>query len=117
MNAYLAKIVYRIVCGNGKHTPQFDEQLRLIYAEDDGEAILSAKKIGRKEEHIFINQNQNMVKWQFIDIADLVMLSQFAGGAEVFSIIKEPINADVYIEHVHKKADALSKAACNFTNT
>ena len=35
MNWFLAKIVYRIVCGKGEHTPQFDEQLRLIGAEDE----------------------------------------------------------------------------------
>ena len=35
MKWYLAKLVYRIICGEGNHKPQFDEQLRLIYAEDD----------------------------------------------------------------------------------
>ena len=30
MNWYLAKIVYRIICGDGNHTAQFDEQLRLV---------------------------------------------------------------------------------------
>ena len=34
MNWYLAKFVYRIVCGNGNHIPQFDEQLRLITADN-----------------------------------------------------------------------------------
>ncbi|MEP7129294.1 MAG: DUF4288 domain-containing protein, partial [Chitinophagales bacterium] len=29
MNWYLAKIVFRIICGDGLHQPQFDEQLRL----------------------------------------------------------------------------------------
>jgi len=27
MNWYLAKLVFRIICGDGDHTPQFDEQL------------------------------------------------------------------------------------------
>ncbi|RYY10197.1 MAG: DUF4288 domain-containing protein, partial [Chitinophagaceae bacterium] len=27
MNWYLAKLIFRIVCGQGNHTPQFDEQL------------------------------------------------------------------------------------------
>ena len=35
MKWYLAKIIYRIICGEGIHTPQFDEQLRLIHAEDE----------------------------------------------------------------------------------
>jgi hypothetical protein len=48
MNCYLAKIVYRIICGEGKHMPQFDEQLRLIYAEDDFHAFQKARIIGEK---------------------------------------------------------------------
>ncbi len=39
MNWYLSKIVYRIICGQGNHTPQFDEQLRLIQAESTQEAF------------------------------------------------------------------------------
>ena len=115
MNAYLAKIVYRIVCGNGNHTPQFDEQLRLVYAGDDEEATRIAIEIGKNEQHSFLNQKQNLVRWQFINIADLIRLERF--GAEVFSVIKEPVNAEVYIDYVHKKAKALSIAACNFANT
>jgi len=33
MNWYLAKMVFRIICGEGNHTAQFDEQLRLISGE------------------------------------------------------------------------------------
>ena len=34
MNWYLSKLVFRIVCGDGQHRAQFDEQLRLIAAAD-----------------------------------------------------------------------------------
>ena len=30
MKWYLAKMIFRIICGEGEHTPQFDEQLRLV---------------------------------------------------------------------------------------
>ena len=39
MKWYLAKIVFQIICGDGKHTAQFDEQLRLIAAADEDEAF------------------------------------------------------------------------------
>jgi hypothetical protein len=39
MNWYLTKIVYRIICGQGNHTAQFDEQLRLIQASSAQEAF------------------------------------------------------------------------------
>jgi hypothetical protein len=29
MQWYLAKLVFQIICGDGNHRPQFDEQLRL----------------------------------------------------------------------------------------
>ncbi|HEV3251858.1 MAG TPA: DUF4288 domain-containing protein, partial [Puia sp.] len=45
MNWYLAKIVFRIICGEGQHIPQFDEQLRLIEAGNEVEAFEKATNI------------------------------------------------------------------------
>ena len=39
MNWYIAKIVFRIITGDGNHMPQFDEQLRLINANNEEEAF------------------------------------------------------------------------------
>ena len=47
MNWYLTKLVFRIICGEGHHTPQFDEQLRLVSATDECEAFEKAMAIGR----------------------------------------------------------------------
>ena len=58
MKWYLAKLVYRIICGEGAHTPQFDEQLRLIYAEDDLHAFQKARTTGHLEEDNFLNNIQ-----------------------------------------------------------
>ena len=46
MKWFLAKLVFLIHCGNGNHTPQFDEQLRLIYAEDELHAFHKARLLG-----------------------------------------------------------------------
>jgi len=54
MNWYLAKIVFRIVCGDGEHTPQFDEQLRLILASSKEEAFKKAGHKVEKEKKTFI---------------------------------------------------------------
>ena len=48
MNWYLAKIVYRIICGNGDHAAQFDEQLRLICATNKEDAFHKAQRTGKK---------------------------------------------------------------------
>jgi hypothetical protein len=58
MEWYLAKLVYRIICGSGEHTAQFDEQLRLIYAEDELHAFNKAQLIGEKEQDSFFNRSR-----------------------------------------------------------
>ena len=53
MKWYLAKMVFRIICGEGEHTPQFDEQLRLVAGLTKEEAFQKAREMGRKEEEAF----------------------------------------------------------------
>ena len=47
MKWYLAKIVFQIICGEGMHTPQFDEQLRLIEAANEDLAFEKASTLGQ----------------------------------------------------------------------
>lgn len=105
MNWYLSKIVFRIICGDGQHTPQFDEQLRLISASNEEEAFNKAMSIGEKEQDGFYNQDEKLVQWKFINVAELYKLSGLLDGAEVYSRIQETDDPDRYIEFTHKKAD------------
>jgi hypothetical protein len=104
MNWYLTKIVYRIICGQGNHTPQFDEQLRLIQAETTEEAFEKANVLGEKEEDKFFNEDQKLVQWKFINVAELYKLSGLLDGAELYSRIQETENAELYIELTNRKA-------------
>src|SRR5262245_30813018 len=97
MNWYLAKFVFRIVCGEGQHTPQFDEQLRLIAAGNKEEAFNKAREMGKKEEDTFYNSKEQLVQWQFINISELYQLSDLIDGAELYSRIEEKENADAYV--------------------
>ena len=107
MNWYLAKIVYRIYCGDGEHTGQFDEQLRLIAAKNKEDAFHKAQTIGQQEEEIFFNQKQQLVHWQFINVCELYKLSQSIDGAELYYRIEEYENADAYMDTIHKKAERI----------
>ena len=104
MSWYLTKIVYRIICGQGNHTAQFDEQLRLIQAENPQEAFEKASTLGQKEEDMFFNEEQKLVQWKFINVAELHKLSGLLDGAELYSRVQESENADLYIELTNKKA-------------
>jgi len=105
MNWYLAKMVFRIVCGEGEHTPQFDEQLRLVTANSKEEAFTKAQELGHAEQETFYNRKEQLVQWQFINVSELYLLSDLIDGAELYSRIEERDNAESYIYTVNQKAE------------
>ncbi|MEO9022364.1 MAG: DUF4288 domain-containing protein [Ginsengibacter sp.] len=107
MKWYLAKIVYRIICGNGDHTPQFDEQLRLIEAEDDMHAFQKARLIGDREEDHFLNNYEKPVHWKFVDVSELHPLNELIDGAEIYSRICEMKDDKEYIRQVNDRSKYL----------
>ena len=109
MNWFLAKIVYRIVCGKGEHTPQFDEQLRLIEAEDADKAFAKAQAIGIQEQDSFLNHQRHLVQWQFVNVSELYKISALIDGAELYASVQETDNADIYMQMVHKKAEHIKQ--------
>jgi hypothetical protein len=104
MNWYLAKIVYRIICGTGNHTAQFDEQLRLISAGDEEQAFEKAVKMGHSEADSFCNTKNELITWKFINISELYKLGDLMDGAELYSRIQEVDDGEVYTEAIHRKA-------------
>lgn len=107
MKWYLAKLVYRIICGNGEHSAQFDEQLRLIHAEDELHAFNKAQLLGQQEEDLFYNHDNRPVQWKFINVTELHKLENLTDGAEVYSRIREEDNGSDYQHNVHIKAGYL----------
>lgn len=107
MNWFLAKIVYRIICGEGDHTPQFDEQLRLIVAPDGPAAFKKASAIGKQEEDSFYNKSDKLVQWKFVNVSELYRIAELADGVELYSRIEERENGELYTELVHEKAAGL----------
>jgi hypothetical protein len=105
MNWFLAKLVFRIVCGSGAHAAQFEEQVRLIYADDELHAFHKARLLG--EGNCLRAGSVVGAQWKFIDVSELHILAQHTDGAEVFSIIKEEANAETYIRTVQKAATQL----------
>jgi len=84
MNCFLIKIVFQITCGNGNHTPQFDEQLRLVFSEDANAAIAKVKQLCAKE-----TTDTEVVKWKLIAVTDVYPFSSDLDGAVLFSKINE----------------------------
>jgi len=109
MKWYLAKLVFQIICGDGDHTAQFDEQLRLITAGNEDEAFEKASAIGKNEEDSFYNLKQQLVRWQFVNVSELYHLSELIDGAELYSRISEVDDADTYTTSVHRRAESIQR--------
>lgn len=104
MKWYISKIVFKISAENTHHLPQFDEQLRLISAASEEEAFFKARTIGINEEDAFLNDRNNMVKWEFINVAEVLPLHRLEDGMEIYSRIHETQEAKSYIQCIHQKA-------------
>lgn len=109
MHSYLVKLVYQIICGEGCHTPQFDEQLRFVAAGSEEEALQKGAIIGAQEEEAFTNNRQQLVQWKFVAVTELYTLDELADGAEVFSQVKETDDAGTYRAFLLHKAARLEK--------
>lgn len=107
MNWYITKIVFNITAENSAN--QFDEQLRLVNATSKEEAFLKARAIGLREEDIFYNDRMKEVKWEFVNVSEIIPLSKLEDGTELYSRIHETEDASLYIHFVHQKAIELRK--------
>jgi hypothetical protein len=105
MKWYLSKLVFHIICGDGMHTPQFDEQLRLIYAEDELHAFQKARTIGDRESMLVGDIKK--VHWKFVDVSELYPVNDFIDGAEIYSKVREEDDAELYIRNTQKRAGQL----------
>ena len=106
MNWYMAKLVYQFICGNGKHTAQFNEQLRLIVAEDPLHAFYKARLIGERETLCIIN-NGLPIQWKFIDVIEILPVDNLSDGAELWSFMNEDTDAELYIRNTRQRAGRL----------
>lgn len=112
MNWYITKVVFAITREDSQSRKQFDEQLRLIAAADAEEAFLKARSIGLGEEECFYNDKNQKVKWEFINVSEVIPLKGLEDGAEVYSRIHETEEGSSYIHFVHQKAVDFRLTSC-----
>jgi uncharacterized protein DUF4288 len=108
MNWYVAKIVFRIVTGDGDHNAQFDEQLRLINAENECQAFDKAACIGHLNQDSFMNNRSETVHWDFIGVAEINPVGELSDGAELYYQIHEAPDPDLYVAWAQHKSALLS---------
>ncbi|HEX4957322.1 MAG TPA: DUF4288 domain-containing protein [Lacibacter sp.] len=104
MNWFLVKMVFQIVCGNGCHKAQFEEQIRLIRAAGITAAIEKSKMLAAGE----VQPNQ-WVQWKFIAVTDIYPFTTGIDGAEVFSKVTEEEYEAAYIHTLELKEKAIQQ--------
>jgi hypothetical protein len=99
MNAYTAQIIYRIKCEGVIGTEQYEEQWRLIIADDERDALHKTKDAGKQEEATFIDRHGRAIQWEMVAVKDIQPV-QLDHGALLFSTIKEvePVAAPLWAE-------------------
>lgn len=107
MNWYLAKLVYRIERRADESRTQFDEQLRLVQAQDAETALYRAEAIGKQEEDCMEQVQQDEIRWHFINVAEMYRISEWIDGAELYSQIRDSDQPDHYIANIDRKAALL----------
>ncbi len=107
MKWYLARIVYQIQCGANEGLAQFEDQLRLIAATNEVEALNKTKLVGENEQTSLVNSQNQLVQWSFVNVVELYCISEFLDGAELFSAITEVSDAEGYINLVNDKSARL----------
>lgn len=89
MAYYLATLVFHIELKPNSGMDQFDEQFRLIIAQDETGALIKAEEMGLAEEETFENENSQIVNWLFLGTTRLIHLSRLVDGDLVFSNHRE----------------------------
>ncbi len=104
MKRYLIKLIFNINIDNGTHDSQFDEQIRIVESYNMEDAFHKARAIGKKEEETFVNTDNKLVQWKFIDVVDLYELDAIKDGEQVYSNTHERDDTTSFINYIRQKA-------------
>jgi hypothetical protein len=104
MKQYLVKLMFNINIDNGNNTSQFDEQMRVVEAHSSEDAFFKARAIGKKEEETFLDSDNKLISWHFIDVAEIYPLENIKDGEQVFSNTRKIKDTRSFISFIRQKS-------------
>lgn len=87
MKTFVAQVIYRIDC-EGIMKEQYEEQWRLIFAENEDEALDEARQIASTDATTFVDRHGRTIHWKLIAVKDLQPVT-LENGTLLFSTLKE----------------------------
>jgi len=109
MKWFSVNCIYRVVCGEGKLSPQFNEQIRLLQANSRLEALEKINQNANKYNLPFKNCNGEQVNWEFLGIGSLIEITKPEDGVEVAAKILEPKSVERYLENLAHRTRLLTE--------
>lgn len=116
MKWFVLRYIFQIISGDGNYASQFDEQLRLIQAADATDALSKGEQQASNFHRPFRNCHGELVKWEFICIADLYEIEAPADGSEIASVLHEPKDMANFLEEL-KRREAFVHQSIQIENT
>ena len=107
MKWFAVTYIYKIICGEGSHSPQFNEQTRLLSALNLKSALKKANLNAQKFNVPFTNCEGKLVKWKFIAVASIYEIEAPEDGVEVNAKIVEPQSVDSYLKKLGYRKKSL----------
>jgi hypothetical protein len=107
MKWFVAKVCYQIITATASGPAQFEEQMRLIKARGEAEALEKARYLGALEEEVFLNAQRQPVQWKWLGVTELEELADLEDGTELLSNIKETTAPHDYLTHVSQRSQLL----------
>lgn len=108
MNWYQAKLIFRIASNLDGPKAQFDEQVRLITANNLTEAYTKAMEKGQLEQCQF-SETFGKVSWKFMAVTELITFEEPYDGIEVYSRIAETDDLKGYLITMRRKAETIQE--------
>lgn len=96
----MSQIIFSIKC-DGRFTGQYDEQWRLVFAEDEPTAVEKAKIIGIDDNHTMVDRHGRTISWEMIAIKQ-VQEVELSDGATLISQIIDvaPVTAPIWEKEI-----------------
>lgn len=86
MKTFISQLVYAIKC-DGAFTDQYDEQFRLIYANNKEEALAIAKETGLQKSEEIVDRRGRKIFWEMLAVKDVREIQLEQGGLLTSSVI------------------------------
>jgi hypothetical protein len=96
--------MFNINIDNGNNASQFDEQVRVIESQNLEDAFYKARAIGKREEETFLNADNQLVNWEFIDVAEVYPLENVKDGDQIYSSTRKIKDTTSFISYIRQKS-------------